>query len=67
MMCDYRCPKCNGILRGREDVSIVKQKPKLVPICKHCGLILKLVSSTDDLGLVYSFEPLVPIVWKPLD
>lgn len=45
-MTDNRCPKCNRVVQGREEISAAKPK---VPAsqCKYCKTPLKLAFNVD--------------------
>lgn len=49
MLIDCRCPKCNKIVRGREEVSIVKSKAEHEKItsCPRCNAEITLVENKD--------------------
>ena len=55
MMTDYRCPVCNCITKGREEITGGKPRTPLTE-CPKCKTPLKLESQTDDLGLCYSYN-----------
>ena len=63
-MVDYRCPRCDRPLRGREEVALLVRLPRGVDRCRHCGLGgLRLVMYTDGLGECWFFQtgqPLFP-------
>jgi hypothetical protein len=56
MIIDYRCPRCDRVVRGREEVVLVKKIPSPLPEqCKHCGAMLTHAIDRDDLGECLSF------------
>lgn len=56
MIVDYRCPRCNGILAGTEEVVTTTNATSPVHVCKHCGIKVILTFVKDDLGTTYYFE-----------
>lgn len=56
MMVDLRCPQCNSIVSGREEVALRKTLPR-TNSCPNCKCGIKLEKNTDDLGECYSFVP----------
>jgi hypothetical protein len=65
IMVDCRCPKCDRIVKGRQEVSIVKSVAahKKIVKCPKCDLDIKLVEDTDDIGVCWFYESVSPIVW----
>ncbi len=62
MFYDSRCPACNGLMSGKQDVIPVKKKPRIdFNYCKHCGTKVTLNKKEVNFGLgmasiVYYFE-----------
>lgn len=50
MIVDMRCPKCNQILKGKQEVVIRKVLPRNVKSCDYCKTALILVQTSDDIG-----------------
>lgn len=57
MIVDYRCPKCDRPLVGKQDVVTLKRKPKREVTCPHCGSTVVRSEKVGDLGEL-SYEPL---------
>ena len=49
MIVDCRCPKCNLAVRGRVEVTIVKDKAnhQKVKVCRHCNTSIELKVNDD--------------------
>lgn len=65
MLIDCRCPFCDSIVRGREEVSIVKSSAEheKVTKCPRCKKGIKLVTDKpDDLGCI-SYTNTEPFPW----
>ena len=59
-MVDFRCPKCNQLLQGNEQVAVLEEAPpeKLCcPNTKDCGCETQLTHEDDDyLGRTYFYD-----------
>jgi hypothetical protein len=53
-MTDNRCPVCDKVLQGKQEVT--KDKPR-IPLtqCPHCKVQLELTSKTDELGVCWFY------------
>lgn len=59
MIIDFRCPKCNGVLVGQDEVVIRKLPPLKIVRCPHCQTLCERVTDNDDLGDNWCYRPSV--------
>ncbi len=52
LMIDCRCPKCNRIVRGREEVSLVKSKREYQKVhqCPKCRSAVRLILNNEPIS-----------------